>query len=111
MIENNFADPGLKGRYSRFGKWVMTGLGKNPYKGRNNDPEQIAQFVDAFMGDADTFYLDGATVLLKESLEQLGSDAVVEIHPGKDHGSLMTAELRNRIRREMVDAFLAGRSR
>ncbi|MCB9895762.1 MAG: hypothetical protein H6839_15050 [Planctomycetes bacterium] len=54
MIENNFADPGLKGRYARFGKWVMTGLSKNPYIGRNNDPEQIAEFVDAFMGDADT---------------------------------------------------------
>ncbi|MCA8910943.1 MAG: hypothetical protein KDB82_04515 [Planctomycetes bacterium] len=54
FIENNFREPGLSGRYSRFGKWVMTGLGKNPYKGRNNDPEQIAQFVDAYMGDADT---------------------------------------------------------
>ncbi|MCB9931834.1 MAG: hypothetical protein H6841_00265 [Planctomycetes bacterium] len=53
MIENNFADPGLKGRYARFGKWVMTGLAKNPYIGRNNDPEQIAEFVDAYMADAD----------------------------------------------------------
>ncbi|MCZ7606950.1 MAG: hypothetical protein M5U25_12960 [Planctomycetota bacterium] len=53
MINNNFRDPGLKGRFARFGKWVMTGLEKNPYIGRNNDPEQIAQFVDAYMGDAD----------------------------------------------------------
>jgi hypothetical protein len=49
--------------------------------------------LHVFMGDSDTFYLDGATRLLKQSLEQLGSDAVVEIYPGKDHGSLMTREL------------------
>jgi HEAT repeat protein len=53
MVNNNFADAGLKGRYARFGKWVMAGLAKNPYIGRNNDPEQVAEFVDAYMGDAD----------------------------------------------------------
>ncbi len=62
--------------------------------------------LHVFMGDQDTFYLDGATVLLKKSMEQLKTDAVVEIHPGKDHGSLMTRELVTRIRSEMVDAFL-----
>ncbi|MCA8946362.1 MAG: HEAT repeat domain-containing protein, partial [Planctomycetes bacterium] len=54
FIENNFRNPGLSGRFARFGKWVMTGLGKDAYKGRNNDPEQIAKFVDAYMSDADT---------------------------------------------------------
>jgi hypothetical protein len=63
--------------------------------------------LHVFMGDRDTFYLEGATILLKESLERLGSDAVVEIHPGKDHSNLITPELRNRIRQEMVQAFLA----
>ena len=63
--------------------------------------------LHVFMGDLDTFYLDGATVLLKESLEELGSDAVVEIHPGKNHSSLMTRQLRQRIRSEMVSAYLA----
>ena len=55
------------------------------------------------MGDEDTFYLEGATKLLKESLDKLPGDAVVEIHEGKDHGSLMTGELRSRIRREMTE--------
>ena len=32
-------------------------------------------------GDLDTFYLEGAVKLLKESLAKLGSDAVVEIIP------------------------------
>jgi hypothetical protein len=67
---------------------------------------QLAGKLHVHVGDQDTFYLDGATVLLKQSLEKLGSDAVVEIHVGKDHGSLMTPQLRARIRREMVATFL-----
>jgi S-formylglutathione hydrolase FrmB len=59
-----------------------------------------------FMGDEDTFYLEGAAKLLKESLAKLGSDAVVEIDPGKSHFTLLTPELRTRIRTEMADAFL-----
>ena len=43
--------------------------------------------------------------LLKETLERLGSDAVVEIHPGKDHGTVMTRELRDRIGREMMAKY------
>jgi len=62
--------------------------------------------LHVFMGDEDTFYLEGATMLLKKSMAELNADAVVEIHPGKDHGSLMTRELRDRIRSEMVEAFL-----
>ncbi len=62
--------------------------------------------LHVFMGDVDTFYLDGATILLQQALEELNSDAVVEIHPGKDHASLMTRQLRDRIRAEMVAAFL-----
>jgi hypothetical protein len=62
--------------------------------------------LHVFMGDQDTFYLEGATILLKESMAKLNTDAVVEIHPGKNHSSVMTRELRNRIRSEMVEAFL-----
>ena len=62
--------------------------------------------LHVFMGDVDTFYLEGATVLLKQTLAELGSDAVVEIHEGKDHFNLITPDLRNRIRREMSEAFL-----
>jgi hypothetical protein len=61
-----------------------------------------------FTGDRDTFYLDGAVVLLKETLERLGSDAVVEIQPGKDHGSLLTPQLRERVRLEMAQTFDAS---
>jgi len=62
--------------------------------------------LHVFMGDRDTFYLEGAVRLLKKSLKQLGSDAVVEIHRGKDHMNLLDAALARRIRGEMVDTFL-----
>ncbi len=72
---------------------------------------RLAGKLHIHMGDQDTFYLEGATVLLKATLEQLGSDAVVEIHRGRDHGTILTEQLRERMRREMTDAFLASCSR
>jgi len=62
---------------------------------------KLAGKVEVHCGSADTFYLEGATILLKETLARLKSDAVVEIHPGKDHGNLLTAELRKRMERKM----------
>jgi pimeloyl-ACP methyl ester carboxylesterase len=56
-------------------------------------------------GSEDTFYLDGAVVLLKESLTKLGSDAVVEVVPGRDHGNLIDAKTRERMNKEMAEAF------
>ena len=38
-----------------------------------------------------------------EGLLYPGSDAVVEIHAGKDHRTLLSPELRDRIRREMAE--------
>jgi hypothetical protein len=61
--------------------------------------------LHVYMGDQDTFYLEGATRLLAERLRRLGSDAVVEIFPGRNHGNLLTAELRSRIRREMSERY------
>jgi S-formylglutathione hydrolase FrmB len=67
--------------------------------------------LHVFTGSMDTFYLNGAVALLKESLESLGSDAVVEIVPGRDHGNLRDKELRARIAREMAGAFRDGHAR
>ena len=61
--------------------------------------------LHVYMGGEDTFYLEGATILLKESQAKLGSDAVIEIFPGKDHGTLMTQDLRQRIAREMAATY------
>ncbi|WP_298869302.1 alpha/beta hydrolase-fold protein [uncultured Gimesia sp.] len=67
---------------------------------------QLDGKIHVFMGDQDTFYLEGATILLKKSLANLGGHAVVEIHPGKNHSSLISKDLLLRIRKEMVQSFL-----
>jgi S-formylglutathione hydrolase FrmB len=70
--------------------------------------------VHVYVGDQDTFYLDGATKLLKESQSKLDSDAKVELFAGKDHFSLLRdrkLDLLGRVEREMAaklrDAKLA----
>jgi S-formylglutathione hydrolase FrmB len=65
---------------------------------------RLAGKVHVYMGDEDTFYLEGATRLLKESLVKLGSDAVVELFPKKTHGNLVDAALRKRMNEEMAAA-------
>jgi hypothetical protein len=57
--------------------------------------------IHVIMGDLDTFYLEGAVKLLKASLETLGSDAVVEIIPDRDHSTVLDAKLAERLDREM----------
>src|SRR5262249_10271330 len=41
--------------------------------------------LNVYAGGLDTFYLDRAKKLMKESLEKLGSDAEVTIVPGMPH--------------------------
>lgn len=62
--------------------------------------------LHVFMGDADTFFLEGATRRLQVSLQKLGSDAVVEIHSGRSHFDLLTPDLQQRIHHEMATTFL-----
>jgi S-formylglutathione hydrolase FrmB len=66
---------------------------------------QLAGKLNIITGALDTFYLDGATRRLKETLHQLGSDVVVEIQPGKGHSDILTADLGRRIRQEMSAQF------
>ena len=66
---------------------------------------KLAGKIHVYMGDEDTFYLEGATVLLKESLKKLGSDAVVEIFPKRNHGNLIDANLRKRMAQEMANRY------
>jgi hypothetical protein len=66
--------------------------------------------LHVYIGEMDNFYLEGATRKLKETLEALGSDAVIELFPGKDHSSLMTTELRSRISREMAAMFRSAKA-
>lgn len=64
---------------------------------------KLAGKVHVYMGDEDTFYLDGAARLLKRRVAKLESDAVVEMFPGKTH-ALVDAKLRERINKEMAAA-------
>jgi pimeloyl-ACP methyl ester carboxylesterase len=61
-------------------------------------------------GEMDTFYLEGAVKLLKESLAKLGSDATIEIVPDRDHSTLVDPELAQRIDGEMNAAVRSVRS-
>ena len=65
--------------------------------------------IHVYMGDLDTFYLEGATRLLGASLKKLGSDAVVQLFAGKDHGSLMERAMRQRIAKEMASTLRAAK--
>ncbi|HLN33456.1 MAG TPA: alpha/beta hydrolase [Gemmataceae bacterium] len=66
---------------------------------------KLAGKVHVYVGSEDMFFLEGPVRFLKESLGKLGSDAVIEIFPGKDHGTLMDAAMRQRIAREMAEQF------
>jgi Putative esterase len=65
---------------------------------------KLAGKLHVYMGDEDTYYLDGAARLLKKRLTKLGSDAVVEMYPGKTH-ALVDPKLRERISKEMAAAL------
>ncbi|WP_165225025.1 alpha/beta hydrolase [Aquisphaera insulae] len=57
--------------------------------------------IHVITGGEDTFFLEGAVKLLKESLAKLGSDAVLDVIPGRDHSTVMDRALVERINREM----------
>jgi hypothetical protein len=66
---------------------------------------RLAGKLHVIAGELDTFYLESAVITLKRTLEDLGSDAVIEIVEGADHGSFATPELRERIDRELLVIF------
>ncbi|HEY2784185.1 MAG TPA: alpha/beta hydrolase-fold protein [Fimbriiglobus sp.] len=68
---------------------------------------KLAGKLHVWCGDIDTYYLDGAVRLLKKQLADLGSDAVVEMFPGKNHG-LVDRTLRTRMSREMAETLKKG---
>ncbi len=67
--------------------------------------DKLAGKLTIVTGELDTFYLEGAVRRLAESLTQLGSDARIEILPGRDHNSVLSTDLLSRFRREMTAAF------
>jgi S-formylglutathione hydrolase FrmB len=66
---------------------------------------KLAGKLHVYVGDQDTFYLEGAVRLLKQSLAAQGSDAVIELIPGKDHFTLLGSGMRARIAAEMAETL------
>ena len=52
-------------------------------------------------GGLDTFYLEGAVKLLKTSLDKLGSDAILQVIPNRDHSTVLDANLAKQLDQEM----------
>jgi enterochelin esterase-like enzyme len=63
------------------------------------------------VGSEDTFHLEEAVYLLRDALRELGSDAVFEVVPGRDHMDLYQGGLSERIAREMYARARPSRGR
>jgi hypothetical protein len=61
--------------------------------------------IHIVVGSADTFHLESAVMLLRDTLKAKGSDAKVEIIPGRDHGNLFDGGLYPRILNEMGERY------
>lgn len=62
--------------------------------------------LHVYMGEEDTFFLEGAVRRLRDDLRSLGSDAEVRMIPGADHS--LPEELQAEIRRGMARKFKAA---
>ncbi|MBM4014859.1 MAG: hypothetical protein FJ293_07835 [Planctomycetes bacterium] len=79
---------------------------------------KLAGKLHLYMGLIDTFRLEGATILLKEEIAKLGSDADIVLVEGRDHGSLYAPHpelwpkgMMERIHREMWQQWEAATGR
>jgi HEAT repeat protein len=73
FLRAQMKDAGLTGRYNRFGKWLMAARQQADPMGRTNDPEQIKEYVDAYMGDRDL----GRKLLRAQSIRDSFGDFAV----------------------------------
>ncbi len=77
---------------------------------------RLSEKIHVYIGDQDTFRLEGALKLMKADLARVGSDADIIVVEGRDHGSLFRAHeelwpqgMMARIHQEMMDRFAATR--
>ena len=66
---------------------------------------KLAGKLHVYTGSEDTFYLDGAVVLLEGVADETGQRCRRGGRPGRDHGNLIDAKMRKRINKEMAEAF------
>lgn len=77
----------------------------------NELQQPLAGKLHIFTGTEDTFLLTRAVELLKQRLQRLGSDAQIEIIPGRNHFDLTDPQLRQRIHQSMAEKFNQGGGR
>lgn len=65
---------------------------------------KLAGKINVWMGDIDTFYLDGAARLLKASQAKLAGGGTIEMIPKKTH-ALLDRDLTTRMKKEMKAAL------
>jgi hypothetical protein len=63
---------------------------------------RLAGRIHVHMGTKDTFYLEGATEILKVKMTELGEPDAVTMHEGKTHGSVLTRDLMTQIGGEIA---------
>ncbi len=56
-------------------------------------------------GEDDNFYLEDAVKLLRESLQELGSDAEVEVLEGRNHGSAPSPDRFKRLDEQLLEMY------
>jgi S-formylglutathione hydrolase FrmB len=69
---------------------------------------KLAGKLRIFCGEDDNFYLEGAVKQIDATLDALGSDAVVEILPGKDHMNVLDLPMWKRMTAEVLETFHAA---
>lgn len=70
--------------------------------------DELRHKIRVIMGEADTFYLEGASRDLKKCLERYQAGELVELLPEKTHFDLLTRELRQQIVDEMATKYRAA---
>lgn len=65
---------------------------------------KLARKIYVYMGDKDTFYLEGAVKLLKDDLKKERYEAFVEIIPG-DHSAPLRQNIQEQISKQIADQF------
>jgi S-formylglutathione hydrolase FrmB len=66
---------------------------------------KLAGKLHVYVGSKDDFSFDAAIGLLKQSLAALGSDAVIELVPGKTHFTIIDSSMLARIAAEMTETL------
>jgi len=87
FVNNNIADAGLAGRYSRFGKWIMAGRKKSGYPTRENNVEQITAVVADYMNDPNDVRNLERAGQIRDRFGDFAVPEIAQLYMGSDNQS------------------------